>query len=333
MANVLDKVRKLKAKRPQGGNGGRMQGIFHQWKDADNIIRLAGEFLEVKTHFIAPAPKRKERGLCRGDAFQGDDKLPQVINCLNWDIEKEEERSTKTCPICKLNAIAHAVLQGNPTDEEKEMFKKLRSDAGARTYLKWNIIDRDDPHVVMVDDGNESKVLGYKIATVGMEAWDDIEGIFDQMGFDITDPVDGIDINVTKGHNGQRVAYSAQACIDSTKKPPCAKVTPLSDEEKAMDAHNLKQVCGKQVDGQKVIDALHEDLRELLEVSIEDEEPEEQTESASDSAPAEEKAAPAEESAEVSDDTAADAEEAAAIEDAIEEDGDGLLDGTASKKA
>ena len=29
---VMDKIRKLKARRPAGG-GGRLRGIFHQWKD------------------------------------------------------------------------------------------------------------------------------------------------------------------------------------------------------------------------------------------------------------------------------------------------------------
>jgi len=327
MANVLEKVRKLKARRPQQG-GGRMQGIFHQWKDSDNIVRLVGNFLEVKTHFIAPAPKRKERGLCRADAFQGTEKLPQVINCLDWDIEKEEATSTKTCPICKINAVAHAALKNNPNDEEKETFEKLRRDANARTNLKWNIIDRDDPHVVMVEDGGEKKVLGLKIATVGMEAWDDIEGIFEQMNFDITDPEDGIDIKVTKGFNGTRTTYSAQAVLDTSKKPPVAKVTPLTDEEKGLKEHDLKAICGKKVEAQKIIDALHEDLREFLEVEIEDAATESKTEAPAKEQPKRKSAPPPEE-----DDTSANAEEGNAIDEAIaEEDGDGLLDGTSEKK-
>jgi len=335
MSNVLDKVRKLKARRPQQG-GGRMQGIFHQWKDGDNIIRLVGNFLEVKTHFIAPAPKRKERGLCRADAFQGDDKLSPVINCLDWDVQKEEAKSVKTCPICKLNAIAHAIVKEKPEDEkEKETFEKLRRDANARTNLKWNIVDRDDPHVVKVDDGSEEKVLGLKIATVGMEAWDDIEGIFEQMGYDITDTEDGIDIKVTKGHNGTRTTYSAQAVIDASTKPPTAKVTALTAEERELKEHDLKSLCGKQADAQKIIDGLHEDLRELLEISVEGDEDE--AEGASEEGAKEEAAPetpkrtpakkPAAEEAQESNE-----EESDAITNAIEEeDGDGLLDGTEKK--
>lgn len=270
---TLDKIRKLRSSRPQGGGGSRLRGIFHSWKDGDNIVRLVGEFLETKTHFIAPAPKRGERGLCQTVAFQGNEKMPQVINCLDWDVLKEEGRRGG-CPICRLHAIAQQVLNDQCTDEEKKLFEKLRRDTAPRTLLKWNIIDRDDPHVLAVDDGNERKVLGFKIASIGMEAWGDIEGVFDQMGFDISDVEDGLDICVTKGHNGTRTEYSAAACIDKSTKPPSAKVTPLTAEEKQLVRHDLKQVCGKYVDAKRIMDALHEDYRDLLEVNAsEDDEP------------------------------------------------------------
>jgi hypothetical protein len=173
-----------------------------------------------------------------------------------------------------LHAIAQQVLNDQCTDDEKKLFEKLRRDTAPRTLLKWNIIDRDDPHVLAVDDGNERKVLGFKIASIGMEAWGDIEGVFDQMGFDISDVEDGLDICVTKGHNGTRTEYSAAACIDKSTKPPSAKVTPLTAEEKQLVRHDLKQVCGKYVDAKRIVDALHEDYRDLLEVNAsEDDEP------------------------------------------------------------
>lgn len=326
--STLEKIRKLRASRPKGGgSGSRLRGIFHQWQDGDNIIRLVGQFFETKTHFIAPAPKRGERGLCQATAFQGNDKMPQVINCLNWDTKNEEERHGN-CPICRLGDIAHQVLQDECTDEEKKFFEKLRRDCNPRTQLKWNILDRDNPMVTSVDNGKEEQVLGYKIASVGMEAWDDIEGIFDQMGFDISDPEEGLDICVNKGHNGTRTAYSAQAVIDKTKKPPQAKVTPLTDEERALTLHDLKTICGKYVEAQRIMDALHEDHRELLEINTPDadEEPpvDEDDEFAADTDEQEEVA---------SDDVAA---AAAAVVDEDEDVGeddedDGLMGGTVRK--
>jgi len=163
------------------------------------------------------------------------------------------------------------------------------------------------------EEGNETRVLGLKIATIGKEAWTDIDGIFDQCGCDITDPVEGIDVKVTKGFNGTRVCYSAQALLDNTKKPPQVKVTPFTEEEKALVPHNLLQICGKMSDMQRVIDALHPDLRQLLEMH-------EGEESAK---------APAAASSSESDDEQPDGDEDRAIEEALsEDDGDGLLSGT-----
>ena len=346
MSNVLDKVRKLKASRPRSGNS-RMRGIFHKWNDGDNMIRLVGEFLEVKTHFIAPAPKRNDKGLCRPDSFQGDERLPMVMNCSDWDVEKEEWKKHKTCPICKLNAVARDALKLNPGEEEKKEFKELSSKTYPRPNLKWNIIDRDDPYVLKVEDDKEEKVKGLKIATVGMEAWGDIEGIFDQVGFDITDEVEGIDIKVNKGNNGTRTSYSAQAVLEGKS----LKTTPLTDEEKELVPHDLKQICGKQVEVSKVVDALHEEYRDILELSededsVPEEKAEEESKEAAEDEKKEEESKEAAEEEKKEDDSKEDdskeasaekkAEEKAedkaevdeAIDEAIEEDGDGLLDGT-----
>ena len=270
----LDKIRRFKAQRPRGGGGARLRGIFHTWKDGTNNIRLVGDFLEVRTHFIAPVPTRKERGLCQAEAFKGDDSIPKVINCPDWDIEKSEEKTSKTCPICKLNALAHAVLQEECTDAEKKFYENLRSISRQSIKLKWNILDRDDPFVLQVEEGEEKKVKALKIADIGMEAWGDIEGIYDQMHpLDIADDEEGIDICVTRGKT-TRTTYSAAAVLDTTQRPPSAKMTPLTEEEKEMKQHDLKAICGKQVDPMKIRDGLHEDYREHLELNeeVEDEE-------------------------------------------------------------
>jgi hypothetical protein len=270
MGGYLDRLRRLsdrRAREGRGRNGGRVNGIFHNWSDGPNVIRLVGDkFLEVKTHFVAPG-NRGDRGLCQVDAFKGDDHLPKVVNCLNWDIQKEEPAETQKCPICELHAIAKMALQEEPTPEEKKFFEELLSATRPRDSLKWNILDRDDPHVVQVaEDGTETKILGFKIATIGMEAWTDIEGIYEQCGFDIGDVDEGIDICVTKGKNAMRVVYSAQAVLMGKG----LKVTPLTDEERALPQHDLKQRCGKMTKREAIVDALHPDLRELLELNEND---------------------------------------------------------------
>lgn len=268
MSGVLDKIRKMKEREPVRGGFTNFRGIFHAWKDADNLVRLVGEFIEVKTHFVSPNPKRGERGLCQAKAFQGNNRIPQTVNCLDWDVAKEEPTKLHTCPFCKLNAIAKQALKENPTADEKKFFDALKQSAYARTALKWHIIDRDDPFVLKLENGTEIKVPGLKIATLGLELWKDIEGIFNQCGFDISDLDEGIDICVTKT-TAAKTAYAAKAVLFG--RPPTVKVTPLSPEERAFERHDLKAICGKQTSLDALMDALHGDLRELLDLNSSDE--------------------------------------------------------------
>ena len=261
--SVLERIRKLKETRPQNRGGNSIKGIFHKWGDNENQIRLVGNLLEVKTHYIAPAANRGDRGLCIAESFKGDGSISQVINCSNWDIEREESSKKKTCVICQLNSIARSALSESPDKDEKEFLDKLVSDTNARTSLKWNIIDRANPFVTQISDDEEKKVLGMKIATIGMEAWKDIEGIFEQVGFDITDAEDGIDISVNKGSNGMRTTYSAKAVLDGLS----ILQTPLSADELSLEPHDLKKICGKVTPSDKVADALHGDLRALLDIN------------------------------------------------------------------
>ena len=323
---VLDKVRKFKNSRPQFDGQSRTRGIFHDWQDGDNVIRLVGEFLEVRTHFIAPAPKRKERGLCNGEAFakENENRLPKVINCPDWDVEKEMEKDEKVCPICALHRIAKQALKEDPNSEEKEYFEGIASLTRQRQNLKWNVFDRENPNVTVIDEqGNETKQKGLKIATIGREAWKYIEGIFEQCGFDITDAEEGVDIKVVKGHNGSRTCYSAQVMLEGKG----LKVTPFDDEELEIVArpHELKAICGKQTDPTAVRAALHGDYADVLELNSED----------ADSAPASSPAASEEESAneeEAAAATAAAEDAAPAADDGADDDEDALLGGSEKKK-
>ena len=273
MADMREKAKRFNKKRPNSGRRPSTKQLFFVFQEGPNDLRLVGEFLEVKTHFIAPAPKRKERGLCMPASFDsdGERRLPPVINCSDWDVDKEDWASEKTCTICKLRrAVDHALKSGKAWDglsdsekkEKKELYEKTAHASNPRTSLKWNMLDRRNPMVVELTDEGEKEVLGYKIASIGMEAWNDISGIFSQLGIDITNVDDGVDICVTRGSNGVRTVYSAVAVMDGLS----AKQTPLTDEERALELHDLRRVCGRQVEQDRVLEALHGDLRDIIDV-------------------------------------------------------------------
>lgn len=260
----LEKVRRFNESRPKYTNRGRTTGIFHNWKDGENPMRFVQNFVETKTHFVAPSKRTKLQtgGLCIEDAFEGEESIPKVVNCADWDMENEEWREEKTCVICKLNRLAKKVLEHRDEldAETREKFEAVTAATYARTALKWNCINRDDPNVIKIDDdGNEEKVLGLKIANVGIEAWEDISGIIDNLGLDITDPDEGIDIIVVK-QKGARVSYSAKPVF----KGMTVKQTPLTEEERALEPHDILKLCGVQTDQDRVLDGLHEEYREML---------------------------------------------------------------------
>lgn len=266
-----DRIKKFNNSLPKKQAGGKstFSNIWYTFKDGDNTLRLVGEFIQVRTHYIAPNPKKGDRGLCMPQAFQGQDKLGINVNCSDWDVTTESEKPEKTCAICSLYHVCQKKLdranKGNLTKEENEFFFKLQTACKPRDQMKWNVIDRDDPYITQTVDGKEVKVLGLKVAQVGTEAWGDISGIYDQLQINLADPEEGIDILVNKSNNG-RVQYAAKAVLaKSAAGPITVKQTPLTPEERALELHDLKKICGKQTEQDKVLSALHADLRKLIE--------------------------------------------------------------------
>ena len=262
--DVLEKIRRLKANRPKGGTFSRHRGVFLSWEDGDTDIRLVGNFLEAHNHYIAPSTRIGLKGICRPDAFDGDDGLPKRISCFDWDITREEYKKVKTCAACKLASVARKMLKSpGLVEEERKAFDTIRAAASFRREYKWNVLHRADPYIIQVlDNGTEKRVMGLKIASFGTEAYKDIEGIFDQCGFDITNPDDGIDIRVTKGNDTNRTVYSVQAVLEGR----VLKVTPLTDEERLLQLHDLKFRCFQSCDMEKMVDAMYDNYREMMEV-------------------------------------------------------------------
>jgi hypothetical protein len=260
----MDTYARIQGEKPSAGFiAGKESGIFLKWKTGDNILRLAGGYVETRTHFVAPNVRQKTRGICKIDAFEkGDTSISQVVNCLDWDLTTETEKRVKTCPICKLFQLASKILSETPDEKEKKFYTELKSAAAYKTGYKWNALDRDNPMVTVSDNGVERAVLGFKIATLGKEAFADVRGIFMQCGFDISSPDEGVDIKITQGNKNGRVAYQAQVVLQGKG----VKQTPFIPEEAALKLRDIKQICGKQYEVARIVAAMHDDLREMLVV-------------------------------------------------------------------
>lgn len=263
--SIMDRIKRLKDSRPQNKQWDRLKDIYHRFHDGDNNMRLVGDFFEVRTHYIAPDVKRGSRGLCASESFRGEVKLPNVINCYDWDVTTEQPTAIKTCPICRLHRLAKNVLKGSDIDDaDEKFFKALEAAVRASFALKWNILDRDNPYIIKMDGDKEVKVKGYKVASISREAFTDIEVIFSQVQQNIADIDNGMDIVVTKS-NGTRVSYSARVAMNGIT----AKVTPLTAEERALEMHDLKRLCGKYSDMNLLMNSLHGDLRDILDANPE----------------------------------------------------------------
>jgi hypothetical protein len=263
MGDVMKKRKKLNESLDYSNNDnkGRLTDIFFSWREGSNVVRFLGDFLEVRTHYMAPNKARGDKGFAEMDVFKNKT-IPYMVNCPDWDIENETEKSEKTCPICKLSRIARSKIKANGlSDDEKKFYKALADKSRARRALKWNVIDREDPFAIQTDEqGNEKKVPALKIATIGIEAWRDIDNIFDQVGFDITDEENGIDIMVKKDSSGARTTYSAQVILEGG----AVKKTPLSDDEKKLVQHSLPKVCGKVTESSDILAVLHDEYAKIL---------------------------------------------------------------------
>ena len=279
--DLLEKLEKTTMDARRGGGGNqrtRTTGLFLSWEDGQNTFRLAGEYLEVYSHYLAPSQERK--GLCRADCFKGENRIPQTITCFNWDVDKEQFLDgVKVCPICKINDLANACckeiygkIRNADSEQKTELeteLKKWRNTEGMtrpRMKLKWLAFSRNNPNVVIIGgDGEENEQKGIKIATFSPEAIEDIKTTFKNVGITAgpADAQEGYDLILERGRNETRVTYSVGAKMDKG-----SIVQRAFDEEELRlfeGAPDLKALSRTKADPTAILDALHPEYVSFLE--------------------------------------------------------------------
>lgn len=268
MSSLIDKLNQRNENQKQKSNGYVKTSTTNmKWKDGKNVGRCVGDYVETHTHSLSPN-SFGSIGVADEASFKGKGFIPFEVTCTDWDLKTEKYNRERTCPFCKLYGRAcKALKRKDLTAEEKKTFEQIKEANKPSKKIKWNFIDRDAPYYIKVNgDKKEEQVKGLKVASYSFGQFNDIKGIVEQNGLDISDPDTGIDIIVTKGKEGDKVKYSIQACIEKL----AVKVTPLTDEEKSWKKWDFVDMYSKPYDFAAIKSKMHENFRIVLELSDEE---------------------------------------------------------------
>lgn len=256
-----EQQRREDAKKAKGSGGYTKTDSFFKWTKNEHTIRLVGDFIIAKSHWIGPS-KFNSVSLFDDKLFVGEDKLPHQINCNNWDIDTEVEDKSCGCVICKLRKVAGDILyseEGKALDEkDKKFFKDLKYKCDARTRYWFNCIDRDNPFV------DEAKTIrGYKAIEIPSDMFEGILALSEKLsGVDLTSPDGGIDLVISKsGGDGSPVKYSVLPKMEGLT----VKSSPLTEQEQEMELLDLKKIFGKKQDQDVLFEKLNDDIKSLID--------------------------------------------------------------------
>ncbi len=251
MLERIKDVQKRNEEQAAKSSGGSIS--YMSWKDGDQVVRFCGEWIETRIVWLTKNNYNPTE-LFDASAFEGDDRIPKILNTPNWDIATETEKDGG-CVIAKLNEIARKILKESDIDTEtKEKFTALRDKTNYSTNYKWLVLDRANPK-------NDKGDLTYKIATVGKGLFKSLASFADDYDpMDFTSDKNGVDMKVSKTKGSSRVEYSAGACL----KGASVLVSPLTADELAIERPDLNVVCGKQTDQDLLRSKLLPEWQDLL---------------------------------------------------------------------
>ena len=246
------------------------ENIWFDWGDSEErIVRLVGDYKEVRTHWIGESKygQGQDIAILNASAFKGDNKIPMNVGCGNWDIDTESEDPVgDNCPICRLGRNADSILSkhGKELNEaDKAKLKKVISKCKVKSIFMFKCIDRDNPYV---DEERTKK--GYKIIKMPGELFKSIMDLAKQVkGVSIISDDNGIDIRIkrTKPENGKgKTTYSASVVMSGLS----VKQTPLTDEERQYHDLDLSKFAAKPIDKERFEEELVDD--ETIRLCYED---------------------------------------------------------------
>ena len=272
MAKLIDDKKSYGIGNQNEGNnntGSSKRVSFYKWKDGDNVVRLIGEPIMVRTYYL-PKSSYNATEIFNADAFNketNEHAIPKVINCPDWNIEERKFENNGDV-LRSLNKIANEMLKigkenGLPPAELKK-WEGVRSKTMPTLQYKWLCFDRDMPYVV--EDGRikEPKELtGYQIITLSKTLFEMVIAAQEAYGSqDIFDKSLGCDIVFKKSIDAK--TKKAVWAVNLKMNGRMVAETPLTEEELKLEMPNLLQLSGRQIPNELIMSNLLGEYAEMI---------------------------------------------------------------------
>lgn len=254
---MLDRIKAAQERKASSGSYNSDDQIFFDFTEGVHKIRLVGEWVCCHSHWIAPS---KYSTTCFYDekSFTGDDKLRKNVTCADFDPATETKTKERTCTICQLRAAANDLLYNCKDSLEKdqeEFLKDIAKAAYPRERYFFLCIDRDNPEVSPGKKG--LKIIEFP-STLMEQFFDkasknpDIECCSDD---------EGVDFVISRKKDGKKTVYG----IEYAMKGRSIDTTPLTDEEKAYERHDIKKIMCRTPNQARLYEEMLPQYREILD--------------------------------------------------------------------
>lgn len=243
--------------REEGGPGSYNENekIFFDFSEGEHKIRLVGEWVTIRSHWIYPGPFSKVK-LFDESAFNGEDRIKKNIVCSDFDTTTEKVKEEKSCILCKLHSAASEILY-NTSDlspEQKSLLSGVIRDTNPMERTFFLCIDRNNPEIAPGKKG--LKIIEFPKAL--MTQWTNL--ILQNKDLDVCGDDTGIDFIITKKRQGKSTVFT----VNYSMKNISVEVTPLTDEEKAFQRHDIRKIMGKIPDHALVLSKLRPEFKDIL---------------------------------------------------------------------
>lgn len=282
MSKMLERIKAAQNRLEQQSNynDGEKEEIFFKMEEGEHQIRLVGDgWVTIHSHYYNT--KFSELKLFPDSAFTGENHIKRISACADFDPDTEMNRSEKKCVLCKLRKAANDILYGadssSLSQEQKDLLTNIAKEAAPTERYFFLCIDRKNPEIA-------PNKKGLKIIEFPKNLMKQFLTFADKNSdIELFDDEEGVDLIITKKRDANKWVYTIDFVRSGrTVAPP----SPLSDEEKSYQKHDIKKIMGKVPSQRDLYSNLIPEFQEMVEFDDEEEGEEEEETKAESKMPA-----------------------------------------------